>query len=310
MGPTGSTGYSGWNIDDFEVSSNPVYPAEGTIGTEFVIAGTGFGTKKGKVLMGDTPLSILSWSDRLIRCRLMNVLPSGAYKAFAPGVYDIAIVPKGSASVIYHNEAFVVKPPEIHSIDRDDGTAWDQVTIRGRFFGTVKGKIYLEYNEGVGLLRKNCKVLSWMMDRTTGDGEIVFLVPRMLPEVCDVVVDPYRTLPETEEADGFTVKAPEIVSVSPNVGTAQDEITIQGNFFGRKERKGIVYGKVQLGYFANGKLRKKKCTVLAWATDPRTDAGEIIFRVPEGLSPGFYDVIVTNSVGSDTVVNGFIVKAP
>ena len=41
MGPTDSaSGYSGWNIDDLEVTSNPVYPAEGTIGTEFSIAGS------------------------------------------------------------------------------------------------------------------------------------------------------------------------------------------------------------------------------------------------------------------------------
>ena len=46
------------------------------------------------------------------------------------------------------------------------------------------------------------------MDPATGESEIVFVVPRMLPEVCDVVVDPYSTLPETEEEDGFTVKAP------------------------------------------------------------------------------------------------------
>jgi len=59
MGPSDEAGsYSGWNIDDLEVSSNPVYPAEGTMGTEFSIEGSGFGTKKGKVLMGNASLKI------------------------------------------------------------------------------------------------------------------------------------------------------------------------------------------------------------------------------------------------------------
>ena len=97
MGPTDSAGgYSGWNIDDLEVTSNPVYPAEGTMGTEFTITGSGFGTKKGKVLIGNTSVTVLAWNNGLIRCRLTKVL--------APGVYDVTIVPsvpKGSPSIIY-----------------------------------------------------------------------------------------------------------------------------------------------------------------------------------------------------------------
>ena len=69
------------------------------------------------------------------------------------------------------------------------------------------------WNMKMETVRKNCKVLRWEMDSASGDGEIVFVVPSMMPEVCDVVVDPYGALPETEEQDGFTVKAPEIVSV-------------------------------------------------------------------------------------------------
>ena len=311
MGPTNSDGaYSGWNIDDFEVTSNPIYAAEGTMGTEFTITGSGFGMEKGKLLFGGTPLSIRSWNDRLIRCRLMKVLSPGVYKVFAPGVYDITVVPRGSSSIVHYSEAFVVKPPEIHSIDRGDGTAWDRVTIRGRFFGTIQGKIYLEYDEGGDPVRKNCKVLRWVMDPTTGDGEIIFMVPRMLPEVCQVVVDPYRALPETEEPEGFTVKPPEIISVTPNVGTARDEITIRGNFFGPRIKSGIVYGHVYLGYLVNEELRRKECTVVSWIVDPSVEEGEIVFRVPGGLSPGVYDLIVKNAVGSDAVIGGFSLMAP
>jgi len=315
MGPTDSTGnYSGWNIDDLEVTPNPVYPAEGTIGSEFTIQGSGFGTKKGKVLIGNTSLAntsvtVLFWSDRLIRCRLTKVLTPGVYKVFPPGIYDVTIVPQGSPSTI-HSEAFVVRPPEIYSIDQGAGTAWEQIAVRGKFFGTVKGKIYLEHDGAEGPERKNCKVSRWTMDSTTGEGEIVFVVPRMLPKVYDVVVDLYGVLPETEEAGGFTVTPPEILSIQPSDGTAGDGITVRGNFFGLKTKNGIVYGKVHLMYSVNGNLIKKKCPVVSWTTDFATDEGEIVFVVPPGLAPGVYDLLVTNGVGTDAVLSGFTVKAP
>ena len=46
------------------------------------------------------------------------------------------------------------------------------MTIQGSFFGTKKGKVTLG--------GKSCKVLSWTMDATTGEGEIDFVVPKHL----------------------------------------------------------------------------------------------------------------------------------
>jgi hypothetical protein len=64
MGPSDeAASYSGWNIDDLEVSSNPVYPAEGTMGTEFSIEGW-LRHDKGKVLMGNASLKKTSLSLR------------------------------------------------------------------------------------------------------------------------------------------------------------------------------------------------------------------------------------------------------
>ena len=39
--------------------------------------------------------------------------------------------------------------------------------------------------------------------------------------------------------------------------------------------------------------------------DPTTNEEEIVFVAPKGLSPGDYDLIVTNGVGSDTAAGGF-----
>jgi hypothetical protein len=267
-----------------------ITPGEGTMGTEVTIQGHDFGSSKGKVLVDTLALNILSWEDGQIR----GVLS----KPMLPGTYNVAIQPKAKgASQITLQNAFTVKAAEIHSIEQGSGSAYDQVTIKGKFFGTKKGKVYLEYEQDGQMVSKSCKVTRWWMDPVTNESEIIFMVPKMLPGVCDVVVDPYSTIPEIEEGDGFEVKAPEIESVDPSPGPVGQGITISGNYFGSKK------GKVYLGYIdvKNGKYVKKSCSIVSWMDDG------IIFTVPK-LPVGSYDVMVTNSVGSDTVVGGFEIK--
>jgi parallel beta-helix repeat protein len=153
----------------------PVYPAEGTIGTEFTITGSGFGIKKGKVLMGATSVSVLDWKNDSIRCRLGKAAP--------PGIYDVRVLPstpKGSAPIV-HKEAFGVKSPQMVSLSQDHGATGDRITVNGQFWGTQKGKVYLGYTVAGSPKTKSCSVQSWTMNPATGEGEIVFLVPKGLP---------------------------------------------------------------------------------------------------------------------------------
>ena len=208
MGPTNSLlRFSGWNIDDLRVASESIYPAEGTLGTEITITGSGFGLKPGKVLIGITPLKILDWKEGEIHARINKGIP--------PGVYDVTIRlggPKGTAPIV-EKEGFAVKAPEIYSVTPNDGLAGNQLTIRGKFFGTKPGKlgkVYLEHQADNKTSKKACKVLSWNMDSTSGDSEIICVVPPMMPATYDVVVDPYgEAAPATVEEDGFTLKPPE-----------------------------------------------------------------------------------------------------
>jgi len=289
MWPTNSSRrFSGWSIDDLEVTSEAIYPSEGTYGTELMMTGSGFASKKGKVLMGGTSLSILDWADDLVCFRLSKVLPLG--------IHDVMVQPgepKGAPSIV-KGEGFIVRPPEIHAIEEGEGTAYDQITIKGKFFGTKKGEVYLEYEEEGEKIRKCCKVTKWWMDPITNESEIFFIVPKMLPEVCDVVVDPYSTLEEVEGEGGFTVKAPEIGLIEPVSASVGEQITILGNFFGSKKPK------VYFGYVSNRKPKKKSCSVQVGRGND-----EIVFTVPK-LPLGTYDVIVTNSVSSDTLAGGFI----
>ena len=227
-----------------------------------------------------------------------DLIKGSLKKVMSPGVYDVVVQPVGpkGTSIVY-KEAFVVRPAEIHSIEQGEGSAYDQVTITGKFFGEKKGAVYLEYEEGGQVVSKSCKVTRWWMDPITNESEIFFIVPKMLPEVCDVVVDPYSTLEEVEEEDGFEVKGPEINSVEPVSGSVGEEIIILGNYFGPPGKGGKVY----LGYLSKGKATKKSCSVVSWDDD------EIVFIVPK-LPVGAYDVIVTNVVDSAQYGQKFNIK--
>ena len=63
-----------------------ISPGEGTIGTEITIPGSGFGTTKGKVLVGNVVLKILEWTDSLSDPNYRKLL--------SPGTYDVTIQPK------------------------------------------------------------------------------------------------------------------------------------------------------------------------------------------------------------------------
>ena len=56
-----------------------VSPAEGTLGTEVTITGSGFGEKTGEVLLGGEKCKVLDWSDTEITCEVFRPVPAGEY---------------------------------------------------------------------------------------------------------------------------------------------------------------------------------------------------------------------------------------
>jgi len=148
--------------------------SEGTLGTEISITGARFGTKAGKVLIGDAPLKIVNWTDTNIDC-LMTKGPLPA------GTYNVTIKPKPykMASPKLLTSTFTVKAPEIDPLPIDHGSPGDEITIPGRFFSARKGKVYVEYEKDGQPRRVMCPVKSWAMDPVTGAGEITFRLPRI-----------------------------------------------------------------------------------------------------------------------------------
>jgi len=68
--------------------------------------------------------------------------------------------------------------PELNLLSIDHGTPGTEMSITVKFFGTEKGKVYVEYQKNGQIKKKSCKVTYWFMDATTGVSEIRFLVPK------------------------------------------------------------------------------------------------------------------------------------
>ena len=140
-----------------------VYPKEGTIGTKIAISGSGYGKKKGRVLIGGVPIKVQKWKDYSIRGVLLEVL--------TPDSYDVTIQPK-EAAPIFIEKGFSVKAPEIDSVDPATGSAGEKITINGFFFGTREGKVTLG--------GKKRRILTWTMDPKIGASKVRVVVPRGL----------------------------------------------------------------------------------------------------------------------------------
>jgi IPT/TIG domain len=86
--------------------------------------------------------------------------------------YDIVVQPKepkGAEKITYEG-AFNMMAPEITSVDPASGSTPDEIVISGNYFGTKKGKVYLE--DQVSGKKKTCKIITWGMD------SITFMVPK------------------------------------------------------------------------------------------------------------------------------------
>lgn len=186
-----------------------IEPNQGTIGTQVTVTDSGFGSKKGKVLIETTASKIITWD------------PSGTSitfeitKSLSPGPYKIVVKPKepkGAVPITYEG-AFTMMAPEITSVTPGAGSPGKVIKLEGNYFGSKKGKV------SVG--GKNSKVLSWEMDKMTGASEATFVVPkRLLSETYGVTVSnklDTDTLPE-----GFIYSSeptpPQVMGTTPADG--------------------------------------------------------------------------------------------
>ncbi len=164
---------------------------EGTVGTQITIAGSDFGTKKGKVTVGGKSCKVSQWANESIICEIKKSLP--------PGPYDVVVQPleQKDSEPIFYEKAFTMMSPEIVSVNPGSRST-QKVEVSGTYFGTRKGKVYLvnpetgrkkicrfttrkshdddnNYDYEIDLYLLKCKVTSWMMNPTTGVSTLTFL---------------------------------------------------------------------------------------------------------------------------------------
>src|SRR5574341_358173 len=151
-----------------------VSPAEGTVGTQLTLSGSGFGEKRGEVLLGPEKCKVLTWSDTAIKCLVT--------KPQSPGEYKVTVRAQGGKELAepVTSRLFSMRRPRIIPSDLPD-LVWDgeTVTINGAFFGNKKGDVYLK---ALGGEIERARVMEWVMD------SIRFEIPRGLTGRCNVIV--------------------------------------------------------------------------------------------------------------------------
>ncbi len=154
--------------------------AEGTVGTRitFTNAPGGFTDKKGKVFIYNgtkksaTKIAKGDWTNDAVTCTIS--------KALQPGAYPVRIqFKRDKTKLTYEAGTFTFKKPEITvPLAVSEGLPGTEITIQGMFFGTKKGKVYVE-DQASGK-RVNCKVKTWSMtDPVNGNSTITFVVPKL-----------------------------------------------------------------------------------------------------------------------------------
>ena len=164
------------------------------------------------------------------------------------------------------------------------GTTGTQITIADSGFGTKKGNVF------INSLKQ--KVDTWTPT------SITFIFTKYK----DLSVDtPYEVSIQPKEPKGaapinpgaFILKKPEIDPISTAFGSPEDEITINGMWFGTKK------GKVYVG--------DQKCKVTSWTMDPTTGVSALKFIVHKKLGAATYFLEVENKIGR-SLSFGFEVK--
>ena len=136
-----------------------ISPAEGTVGTQVTISGSGFGDKQEEVLLGEEKCKVQEWSDSQITCDVDKPQPSGEYPLTVLRQGDKK--PAESLSFSY----FAMRQPKLFPGElAQEGVT---VTVLGEFFGDKKGEIrvgYLEGGTGGEVVIVDPKIVDWSME--------------------------------------------------------------------------------------------------------------------------------------------------
>jgi len=167
---TGGGTYPYYDMGAYESQMRVVTPIDGTIGTVLTINGSGFGDRKGKVLINGIPAKIAKedWSPTQITCTIKKPpLPVEV-------AHPVSVVVNRVPTLL--DGTFTLRGLVLDELLTSSGAHPDPIKITGMFFGIKKVKVYL-YNP-LTEKKKRLKVTDWKMNETTGVSELTFVVPK------------------------------------------------------------------------------------------------------------------------------------
>jgi hypothetical protein len=138
------------------VGISDVSPREGTVGTELTLSGSGFGEKRGEVLIGPEKCKVLAWSAEKITCKVVKPQTGGAY------LVTVLLQGDKKPAEPLTFTAFTMRGPQIIPADTPSGLISDgeTVTILGDFFGDKRGDVSVVDQSGATV---TAKVVDWSM---------------------------------------------------------------------------------------------------------------------------------------------------
>jgi YD repeat-containing protein len=183
-------------------------PANGPVGTQVQINGSGFGTTQSSntITFSNNPATVVSWSDTQIVATVPSTAISGPVKVTSGGVVSNAGL------------CFNVPPPTVTSISPTVGGIGNTVTITGTGFQSAMPQSgHVMFNAGSG-----GSIKSW------SDTQIVAIIP-----VFTVTGYVGVTLNGVfSNYVNYTVPGHTITSLTPSTGPVGTQVTIAGNAFG------------------------------------------------------------------------------
>jgi len=225
----------------------------GTVGTTVALTGAYFGPTQGTsfVTFNDVTATVVSWSDRIIKC----TVPLGA----ATGKV-VVTTPVGSSN----GRTFALMPPAIAKLSIPAGTVGTTVALTGAYFGPTQGTSFVTFNDVAAT------VVSW------SDRIIKCTVPSGTPGGKVVVTTPVGR----SNGRTFSLLIPALVALSPAKGAVGTIVSISGANFGATQEavSAVTFNGVAAGV-ASWSDKSIKCTVPAGAT-----TGPVTVTTPGGTS--------------------------
>ncbi len=265
------------------VTGDGVDPSMGSLGTTLTITGAGFGgpTGLGKpsaflldpMTLKKFTLKLLTFSDTEVTAQITKA---------AYGALDVNVQPKGGPLLVAAG-AFTVPDPEITGVLPMDesGTIGTTVTISGSgllgVVGLSKPKVQL-FDPDTG--KKYALKVA-----TFSDTEVTASITKAVAGTMELQLLPKGGAALIATA-GFEVPLPNILSITPAFGFANDTITLECEHVGNKKPK------VKLG--------TKSCKVLSFSDT------EVAFLMPKKLAKGAQTLQLTNKVGVATQIAAII----